>query len=1480
MEQWGFGGGAPAASTSGPQTTIGADLEAIDVEQVGFKPIAGNSKVRLLPTPWSRGQYPSATASLLSIASGRGLLAAAGPDGLVLAGTQRVREAFTGGAESQQGGIAAGSGVRDFAPDATLSIPRVSHVAFSSDESCLVVCAEQGGGLAVYDVDAALGGGKEPAFQMPTDGTAIRHLLPNPAKENSHQFAIVLADGKLLLADLKQRQLVSSAAGSPVFSENVSCACWSKLGKQIVAGYSDGHAAQIDLQGTVKAEIPQPPDLAQTKDESTLSLPLTAIYWLENLEFLMIHSPINPPPEQLVGMAPPNDSIYHLVRKEKGLPSYTYHKFALDPCAGFLDDRLPAHHLMQRLRDWPPDLDDTLVLTSTLSTDIGLITKSKVSFHQPDRSAGANGEVEVIGDIPAEQIVNTYTTTVPKDDVSRANLPTSAFGDATDTSVIGMALDLSAKQKLANPIPSDSEIEESATPLPAVCVLNHEGILCTWWIVYQQSIRTKTAFPGLTAVSGQPQTQSSQSRPQLSSGFGGGSAAAAFGSPAPVAAPIQTPPQPAFGQSSTPGFGGAGMLGAKQSPWGAPPASPASKTTALGQPSGGAAFGTPSAFGATGGMGPKTSVWGTPSQTPAASKPPVPAFGQASAFGSNAATPSPFSSFASADKKPAASPFASFATGGSKLSSFGGQTSPSPFGSATPSKQPGMPVDPSFGSTVTLNSSADSFGSGNTFGQASGFSFGKPSQEKEESMGDSEATTKPTDENAKPAPFGGFKLGSMFAGDGSAKDDLPKPEDAGAGMFGAGFGSALGDAEKIKAAEAPKTTFGAPSNALSSTGGLFGKKHAPVTPVKPEPGTEEPKLKDIPAFSTTPASPPKQKQPAPAEAPMPPDFLSSSNPAKVAKPATEPEDAPLPPDFTSPAGKSDQSDDAPIAGSPPLDVGNEQFSSPATSREGDGPPEGDEDEADWDDEDERDDEEERGEREVDDGSDEGEEEDDDDDAEEEEEEDEEDQTQDSHAVSDPAGLLAFEARLAPASPKRQQPQQDSYTPETTKKPSYTPAGLPPNLNFPPPNRAHKSPSPVRKPQPQAQPPRPSPALNNPSFGRISVPPSRPVERPSSRQKAPTSQSPPEPVDLEDEADARIQELLNAPMEPSSEIPDFIAYREYATTGDEKPGIAGQMEKVYRDVNSMIDTLGLNARSLQSFVAAHSHPRPGSRSREDLDDEDSWLFSETTQLHDLIASLDAELEDNKLEDVSGKISELQDSVSELHGLRSKTSHFRTQLSSLSSPAQQAAQHNAPLPPELRVQQSALRSSIQRAQTLLSRAEEALSLLRADLAAVPAQAGKGGVSKTPTVEAVERTVLKMTAMIEQRSGDIDVLESRIRRLPGGVSALKLDDGYEDDLASALGGTKLGASTYSTPPLRRSQPPGAERLGMSGAFGGSRYLRESINGRSSVNGSARKKMADVNDAEIGAWRAKDARRRRVLEGLKEKVEGRGVRSIKAGK
>ena len=78
--------------------------------------------------------------------------------------------------------------------------------------------------------------------------------------------------------------------------------------------------------------------------------------------------------------------------------------------------------------------------------------------------------------------------------------------DITNTSPIGMALDLSSKTNVHRPLPAE-EMDESPSPLPALLVLNNTGVVAGWWFAYAESIRIGTHYPGLALYEKEMQTR-------------------------------------------------------------------------------------------------------------------------------------------------------------------------------------------------------------------------------------------------------------------------------------------------------------------------------------------------------------------------------------------------------------------------------------------------------------------------------------------------------------------------------------------------------------------------------------------------------------------------------------------------------------------------------------------------------------------------------------------------------------------------------------------------------------------------------------------------------------------------------------------------------------------------------------------------------------------------------------------------------------
>jgi len=155
---------------------------------------------------------------------------------------------------------------------------RISHIAFSADELYLVISAELGGGLAVYEVSALLQGSTQSAFELSTNGKALRALAPNPTADKGELFAVVTDDGNLMVANLKERSFVAGSNGQ-ILKSGVSCISWSVKGKQLVAGLGDGTAFQMTPDGKEKGDIPRPPNI-DTSDHGKSSCPYPSLMTL------------------------------------------------------------------------------------------------------------------------------------------------------------------------------------------------------------------------------------------------------------------------------------------------------------------------------------------------------------------------------------------------------------------------------------------------------------------------------------------------------------------------------------------------------------------------------------------------------------------------------------------------------------------------------------------------------------------------------------------------------------------------------------------------------------------------------------------------------------------------------------------------------------------------------------------------------------------------------------------------------------------------------------------------------------------------------------------------------------------------------------------------------------------------------------------------------------------------------------------------
>ncbi|CZT47288.1 related to nucleoporin [Rhynchosporium secalis] len=1494
-----FGGPAASAPTGGANVQNGPDLEDIQTEALGFRALSGEAKIQLLPTPWPANQLPPPTSSLMSIASQRGLLAAAGPDAIIVASTESVRKAFEG----------AGGNIKQFQPQLNMPMPmRVSQVAFSADETYLVLSAETGGGLAVYEVQSLLRGSTEPAYQLPTENLALRALVPNPTPEKAELFALVTTDGKLMMANLKERTFVSGSNGA-VLKTGVSCVSWSARGKQLVAGLGDGTAYQMTPEGEGKAEIPRPPNV-NAEDH------VSSITWLENLVFLMVHTPSSFDNNQA-----PN-STFHLVTRQ--MPTnFTFQKIS-DPAGPFGLNRSPPHHFMLRLRDFPPNLQDLIVVASSASADIGLFSRSKVPLTTNK---------------PADKVAGVFTMTEMSDDSHRAALPMNS--NFSDTSPIGLAMDLSSNKKVEKPIPGD-EMDESPYPVPALMVLNNEGILAAWWVIYMDSIRQGTAYPGLVAVGG------SQTTPKASAPAAGPSTAlntasqSAFGSsafaPSSTSAFGATRPATSFGTTSASGpatgaFGATSGLGKSQSPWATAGTSAASNTPAFGASAFGStkstsnqAFGAPS-FGATStpALGNRASPWGS-----AASAGTTAAFGQTGGLGKPASV---FGHSTSSGSTPAASGFASFA---SNQGGFAAAAGAKPTGSSSLfSSQPAASAN-SFASAATNQTAATPSVFGTQPAQTAN-PFSTPSTGS--AWGSSTVTQTPN-----PLAAGGFKLSSSFKADPLAKDDSPEPA-AGSkgGLFGRNFSSALGEASKsLPAAQpvskeadmdsddvpvkeksspfssmTPASTPAAPKTSLfgsttPANGGIFGTTPATQSAAsktlpagfgfgkpsedKPKPaafsfanlGTSNPPGPKTPLPSDSPLPPvlpetplsPKVK-PEPfnkpsgistkiPEAPLPPDTTSKSSYAAGESSGSSIADAPLPPDFMP---KASLKPSQPLSAPSPVAQSKSEESIPTSDLPG-GPDDDGDDSGFLTEE----------------GGDESEAASEDVSEERSEEGSGEDVAQQLSPESETNETLAISPESSFGGLKNRSPESSMFTKISIPGPqkpalfgelnNSAPVLLPPKVQLSP-----RSPSPVRNAIPGRLRPEPLRSSSAPGFAsqilgsQRGSRPTGPVQptlaqtqaelqnEEKRRQETRAKQEAEEKQALVDEEDDRFHDFMSSELEPLRTLPNFEIHTDYQSQSS-SDSIPAQVEAVYRDINSMIDTLGINARAMQCFIKGHTEQyKDEGRTREDLEEDDEWCLVEVENLSSIVEKdLAQELAKGRVKDIQSRLQSCETLQKELTRLRAKHEDVKKMIDSYRDPESLALARAQPLHAEQAAQQTDLRNDFAKFQKLLSEAEEALTILKAKIVSQETSNHRSGGSSQPTVEAVMRTITKMTTMAEKRSGDIDVLEGQMRRLRFGSVDSREGSPFATPQKNRASIRNPGASStyglFHTPDSRES----SQRLQNS--------LMSSIGSRG-YGSPDRKKLSGYTAQEKTQLRAQLAKKQEVTERLKRALKKNGTKA-----
>lgn len=1159
--------------------------------------------------------------------------------------------------------------------------------------------------------------------------------------------------------------------------------------------------------------------------------------------------------EDDMGGIPPSD--YYIVTRRQP-SSFLFQKLP-EVCSPFGVKRSPAYQFIARLRDFKPHLKDALVISSTASTDIGLITRS---------------EKPLTDNVPADQVTGVFASTTISNEARAATLPMTDAME--DTSTLGLAIDLSATEKVASPIYGE-DIEESSTPLPNVLLLNNDGIMMSWWFIYSESIRQRVPYQGLSVANQGQQQQAAAAAPAPA--FGSQPQQPAFGQPAFGA------PSPFGKPSATPSFGTPSALGSNRQPtFGSP--SPLGGGPTFGSPtplgSAAPAFGTPSSLGNRTPQFGKPGFAGLQSSGPTFGQPSTPGQGFSAFASGSAASTGGFSAFAKSGG------FASFAASNpAGESPFAKTTGESPF-----SKPSGQPL---FGQTDTATS------------------FGTPKKDDEP-------------KGLFGVGAGGFVLGSTFKPDGTAATDGPKTDQGGGGVFSMreSFDNMLGTEpskpspptetmddmdDEPAPAQPAKPLFGTATPSLFGTQTQAQQTPAAVQTSKPASLTSpSPPSEKTLARSTTPkderptdveATPVAKVQEPPLppestsktsyapgdtsvsasskssvdEAPLPPDFITQ--PKKPKSPSPSPvEEAPLPPDFLSQPKKPKSPSPSPVeeAPLPPDFIAQKKTTSP--KEEPAALPDGSEaDESEFEDSGE----------EV------------------------------THDVDEQTDTNLQSLKTSPESSfgglSDKSPTGGLFTkisvPDKQQRATRPLFGeISKNHVFPPPRpetvpHSPRSPSPVR---PGARKDLPRPGASR----AISAPGSALASRKAALAESSVRdrQWQPSPDNISKEAEARaaaaeVQRLtaeaqslsdddederlradLARPLSPTPTLDPFLPHQDYTGTTS-KPGIPGQIERLYRDINSMIDTLGINSRSLASFLLYQESSKEanfdkwtrilqGDHPADILDEK--LLLSDIDKLDESVDVLDRALQQQRVQGVKEKLEQCQELLSkDVFTLRGQCASIRK---TLDAHTDAAAVLSAPLSAEQANLQQDLRKASTAVQSKLAELEQGISLLRAKLADMPRPDGAVGgplsrrqAMRRPTVEAVTSTIATMMSMAESKSSDIDVLEAQLKKLGFDVSGPLA--GRED---SPFRTPKKMAGRFPVTPGSNDGPISAYHTPESGnqAF------------RSSINGTARSSMLrKVNDAsgmvareESERWRVKAQRRKEIVGNLKKAVEGRKIK------
>ncbi|KAJ1954419.1 hypothetical protein EC988_002443, partial [Linderina pennispora] len=423
--------------------------------------VKADTCVRVTNEPFSSARRSTpAYSRLLALSNKYGYIAVGAPSGISVFTTADAEAALVSGDASGDGEPVV------LAKRNEISVGKVTHVTLSADELSVIVALATGSVLVFAVRDLLVSPDAKPSMTIDVDDE-IRDLRPNPL-EMPTLVAVLTLSGAVLMADIAQGTTTKITSNA---DSRVTAICWSRKGKQIVCGDTDGVLTQrAPNDGAAKRTI-QPP----ATENHPSSFAVLAVDWIETYTFMAIYGQF--PPGGFVsgnggggnGSADDEDEFeqvqtaaYIITQTKKQAPMHW--KYIEDPCTAMdFPMRYPGFHFAS-IYDWGASVPHMQFLTSTGSTDVKTIAHCLPGVLEGG-DAGSDG--------PDWCDLDT--------DPFRGQFPLAVVNtEENDTTSLGMAIDFTSTRDLPPLNPEDSTAP--MPPQPILWILTTDGCLLGYYV--------------------------------------------------------------------------------------------------------------------------------------------------------------------------------------------------------------------------------------------------------------------------------------------------------------------------------------------------------------------------------------------------------------------------------------------------------------------------------------------------------------------------------------------------------------------------------------------------------------------------------------------------------------------------------------------------------------------------------------------------------------------------------------------------------------------------------------------------------------------------------------------------------------------------------------------------------------------------------------------------------------------------------------